>query len=84
MENSNAPVWFITGCSTGFGRELANALLERGMRCVVTARDVSKIEDLVQGHESQVLALPLDVTNSSQISEAVAQAEKRFGALTCW
>ena len=33
------PVWFITGCSTGFGRELARAVLARGWRAVVTARD---------------------------------------------
>ena len=32
------PVWFITGCSTGFGRELAKQVLELGYRVVVTAR----------------------------------------------
>ena len=32
------PVWFITGCSTGFGRELAKHVLERGYRTVVTAQ----------------------------------------------
>ncbi|GAA4987992.1 NAD(P)-dependent dehydrogenase (short-subunit alcohol dehydrogenase family) [Nonomuraea thailandensis] len=32
------PVWFITGCSTGLGRALATAVLERGLRAVVTAR----------------------------------------------
>ena len=36
-DNEN-PVWFITGCSTGFGRELATQTLERGFRTVVTAR----------------------------------------------
>jgi NADP-dependent 3-hydroxy acid dehydrogenase YdfG len=33
------PVWFITGCSTGFGRELAKHMLERGYRTVMTARN---------------------------------------------
>ncbi|MER6875344.1 short-chain dehydrogenase/reductase, partial [Amycolatopsis sp. NPDC000673] len=39
MSENNAPVWFITGCSTGLGRALATAVLERGLRAVVTARD---------------------------------------------
>ena len=29
MEQTQPPVWFITGCSTGFGRELAKLVLER-------------------------------------------------------
>ena len=33
------PVWFIPGCSTGFGRALANHVLELGYRTVVTARN---------------------------------------------
>ena len=40
MPSQDKPVWFITGCSTGFGRELASMLLERGYRVVVTARDI--------------------------------------------
>ena len=42
MSGSPAPVWFITGCSTGFGRELARLVLERGWRAVVTARSRSR------------------------------------------
>ena len=30
MMDSNAPVWLITGCSRGFGRELARPVLKRG------------------------------------------------------
>ncbi|NMM39210.1 MAG: SDR family NAD(P)-dependent oxidoreductase [Glaciimonas sp.] len=40
------PVWFITGCSTGFGRELAKHVLERGYRTVVTARNPDELNDL--------------------------------------
>jgi NAD(P)-dependent dehydrogenase (short-subunit alcohol dehydrogenase family) len=40
----------ITGCSTGFGRELAKLVLERGWRAVVTARDPSKVADMAEGH----------------------------------
>jgi NAD(P)-dependent dehydrogenase (short-subunit alcohol dehydrogenase family) len=36
-------VWFITGCSTGFGRELAKQLLAQGSSVAVTARDPSSL-----------------------------------------
>ena len=41
--NSEKPVWFITGCSTGFGRELATQVLELGYRTVITARNPADV-----------------------------------------
>jgi NAD(P)-dependent dehydrogenase (short-subunit alcohol dehydrogenase family) len=73
------PVWLITGCSTGFGRELAKLVLARGWRVVVTARKPDQVEDLVQGHEENALALGLDVADKAQIIDAVKRAEERFG-----
>jgi NAD(P)-dependent dehydrogenase (short-subunit alcohol dehydrogenase family) len=81
MMTQDKPVWLITGCSTGFGRELAKLVLARGWRAVVTARDPSTLADIVKGHEDSALALALDVTNGQQIAEAVAQAVKRFGQI---
>lgn len=78
---SASPVWFVTGCSTGFGRELARQLLARGDRVVVTARNPESVTDLVSGFESQALVLRLDVTDRGQIAEAVAAAEARFGRI---
>ena len=52
-----APVWFITGCSTGFGRELARAVLERGDRAVVTARNPASVADLVEGRDGQAIEI---------------------------
>lgn len=75
------PVWFITGCSTGFGRDLAKLVLDRGWRTVVTARDQARVADLVQGCENRALALDLDVTDPAQITAAVQAAEDRFGAI---
>jgi NAD(P)-dependent dehydrogenase (short-subunit alcohol dehydrogenase family) len=75
------PVWLITGCSTGFGRELAKILLDRGYRVVATARDHTKIADLVAGHEKTGLALKLDVDNQADIGAAVKAAEARFGRI---
>ena len=55
------PVWFITGCSTGFGRALANHVLELGYRTVVTARDPDTVKDLES--KGDALILKLDVTD---------------------
>jgi NAD(P)-dependent dehydrogenase (short-subunit alcohol dehydrogenase family) len=75
------PVWFITGCSSGFGREFARAAIAHGFRIVATARDPSKIRDLIVGHENAATELPLDVTNASQIKHAVSEAERTFGGI---
>jgi NAD(P)-dependent dehydrogenase (short-subunit alcohol dehydrogenase family) len=81
MPLRNSDVWFITGCSTGFGRELAKLVLERGYRAVITARDPAKIRDLTAGHEGCALALKLDVTDKAEVAEAVKQAEAKFGSI---
>jgi NAD(P)-dependent dehydrogenase (short-subunit alcohol dehydrogenase family) len=81
MANETTPVWFITGCSTGFGLELAKAVIARGWRAVVTARDAASVAALSEGHEDTVLAIALDVTKPEQIKAAVAAADQRFGRL---
>lgn len=73
--------WLITGCSTGLGRALAQAVLARGHNAVVTARDVSTVQDIADAHPGTALALPLDVTDSAQISAAVQQSRERFGGI---
>ena len=77
----NDPVWFITGCSTGFGRELARLVLERGWRAVVTARDSDRVADLVEQYGDRALALSLDVVDQAQIADAVHAAATRFGRI---
>ncbi|WP_458071919.1 oxidoreductase [Rhodanobacter sp. BL-MT-08] len=74
-------VWFITGCSTGLGRAFAQRVIESGARAVITARDASKVADLVAGHEEQALAVALDVNDAAQIKAAVKAAEDKFGRI---
>jgi NAD(P)-dependent dehydrogenase (short-subunit alcohol dehydrogenase family) len=81
MSQPASPVWFITGCSTGFGRELARLVLERGWRAVVTARNPAQIDDLLRGHEDRAIGLKLDVTDEKQIAGAVKAAHDRFGQI---
>lgn len=74
-------VWFITGCSSGFGRALAERVLAHGDRVVVTARKLAQVEDLAYHHPQAVLALTLDVTDVAQVAAAVSHAERHFGAI---
>jgi NAD(P)-dependent dehydrogenase (short-subunit alcohol dehydrogenase family) len=81
MTQAQSPVWFITGCSTGFGKELAKLVLARGWRAVVTARKLDPLEELTSGRENNALALPLDVTDPAQIGQAVQKAREKFGRI---
>ena len=73
--------WLITGCSTGLGRALAEAVVEGGHNAVVTARDVAKVTDLAKATPERVLAVALDVTQPAQVASAVQQAHERFGVV---
>lgn len=76
---SNDAVWLITGCSTGFGRELSRVLLGRGNSVVVTARKPATLDEFAA--QPKALVAALDVTVPQQIADVVAQAEKRFGRI---
>jgi NAD(P)-dependent dehydrogenase (short-subunit alcohol dehydrogenase family) len=75
------PTWLITGCSTGLGRHLAEAVLGRGYNAIVTARDAAKVQDLIDACPDTALALALDVTEDTQVANTVQQAEGRFGSV---
>ena len=72
-------VWFITGCSTGFGRELAKHVLQRGYPTVVTARNPEDVKDLAAVGDA--LVLKLDVTDRTQSGEAIRAAEEKYGRI---
>jgi len=73
--------WLITGCSTGLGRALAEAVISAGHNAVVTARDAARVADLAVESTDRVLALPLDVTDPAQVTAAVRQADEKFGGV---
>ncbi|WP_419730932.1 oxidoreductase [Lichenicola sp.] len=81
MAPEQTPVWFITGCSTGFGREIARLILERGWRVVATARKPEQLQDLVAGHEDRALAIRLDVTDKQSVAASVDAALEKFGRI---
>ena len=73
--------WFITGCSSGFGRVLAEEALKRGDRVALTARDDATLTPLVKAHEGRARAWTLDVTKVSQIQSVLANVEATFGPI---
>jgi NAD(P)-dependent dehydrogenase (short-subunit alcohol dehydrogenase family) len=80
-ETSPTSTWLITGCSTGLGRALAEAVMGAGHNAVVTARDATKVADLAEAAPERVLAAALDVTDPEQVGSVVRQAEERFGGV---
>ena len=77
----SSPVWLITGCSTGLGRALAQAVLHHGHRVAVSARNPAQVQDIVAAHPLTSIALPLNVADYKQIDAAVAAAEQHFGRI---
>lgn len=73
--------WFITGISSGFGRELSQQLLSRGDRVVGTVRDTRKVDDLVAQYPDTLSVEQLDVTDVVAIRRAVEGAFSRFGRI---
>ena len=74
-------VWFITGCSTGFGRSLAAEVLKQGYRAVVSSRKLADVEDITAAYADTALALALDVTKPDEINAAVKAAMDKFGVI---
>jgi NAD(P)-dependent dehydrogenase (short-subunit alcohol dehydrogenase family) len=80
-ENKKGLVWLITGTSQGFGRELVHAALQRGDSVVATSRNPDKVVAAFKDAADQLLALPMDLNDASQISGVVEKAIARFGRI---
>jgi NAD(P)-dependent dehydrogenase (short-subunit alcohol dehydrogenase family) len=73
--------WFITGVSSGFGRQLTDQLLERGDHVVGTVRDTGKIADLVGRYPKTFHAEVLDITDFAAIRELVDSSFTKRGRI---
>jgi len=78
-ELAGSRVWFITGCSTGFGLLLAHEVLKRGERVIATARDASKLDDLQTLYPDTARTFKLDVTKPDEIESVARVALTAFG-----
>jgi NAD(P)-dependent dehydrogenase (short-subunit alcohol dehydrogenase family) len=76
-----AKTWMITGSSRGFGRRLAEAVLEAGDNLVATARSTGSLKDLAENNGGRFRAVPLDVTDPGAARAAAETAVREFGRL---
>ncbi|KAG2140986.1 NAD(P)-binding protein [Suillus clintonianus] len=80
MAPSIPRVWLITGSSSGFGRAMVEEVLRNGEIAVATLRKPSVLDGLAaQYPRTQLLILPLDVTNEAQVKSVFVQAKDAFG-----
>jgi NAD(P)-dependent dehydrogenase (short-subunit alcohol dehydrogenase family) len=81
LEDNMNKVWFITGSSRGFGRELVRAALDAGDVVAATARRPEQLAELTCTYGKRILPLTLDVTDAAAASAAIAAARERFGRI---
>jgi NAD(P)-dependent dehydrogenase (short-subunit alcohol dehydrogenase family) len=78
---SNHRVWFITGTSQGFGRELVRAALQRGDSVAATSRQPQAVAAAFPAEKQRLLTASMDLRDPKQISSVVEQAVGRFGRI---
>jgi NAD(P)-dependent dehydrogenase (short-subunit alcohol dehydrogenase family) len=73
--------WFITGTSTGFGRDLTEQLLSRGDRVAATVRRRDALDALAAQYGEQLWIRQLDVTDTAAIRTVVDDAFAELGRI---
>lgn len=73
--------WFITGVSSGFGRNMTEQLLARGDRVAGTARKMEALDGLKQQYRDQLWLASLDITDTPTIHRIVNEAFVAFGRI---
>ncbi len=63
--------WFITGTSSGLGRELVDQLLARGDRVTATVRAPDALADAKSRHGGRLTVATLDVTDTANVRRVV-------------
>ena len=66
--------WFITGGSSGFGRELAELLLQRGHRVAATVRKPDALQGVATKYGERLWLAILDVTDAAAVREVINRA----------
>lgn len=73
--------WLITGVSSGFGRALAQQLLQKGDRVIGTVRKHSKVQDLLERWPKTFSAPLLEMTDSTAVRRTVDDAWHQHGRI---
>lgn len=77
----SSTVFFITGCSTGFGRELAQVAAAKGATVVGTLRKQEQVKDFEALAPGQIHAVIMDVTSTEAVNKGVAETIEKFGRI---
>ena len=75
---SKNKTWLITGCSSGFGRELAKYVADQGDRVVATVRKESQIEEINNLSSGHIDSILMDVTNTDQINKGISYINEKY------
>jgi NAD(P)-dependent dehydrogenase (short-subunit alcohol dehydrogenase family) len=81
LSSTQPLVWFITGTSQGFGRELVRAALQRGDSVVATSRNPQTVTAAFPDAGNRLLAVSLDLRDEKQIASVIEQSVAKFGRL---
>ena len=79
-ELKNKVVW-ITGASSGIGQALAFAMAKEGAKLVLSSRREQELKNVAEKCASDVLILPLDLSNSSNFKDLTQQVLEHFGSI---
>jgi NAD(P)-dependent dehydrogenase (short-subunit alcohol dehydrogenase family) len=76
-----AKIWFITGASSGFGAELAKAIIESGDKVAATFRKAEQASSFSQQYNGSGLGIVLDVRQTEKIPAALQEVIDKFGKI---
>lgn len=74
-------VWFITGTSSGIGKELAQQVLAAGYQAALGARNTEDVAEIIAAYPETALAVKLDVTKADEIVSSVKAIKEKFGRI---
>ncbi len=75
----NKKIYLITGCSKGFGRELAKYVSAQGDQVIATVRKQDQISEINALHEANIDTIIMDVSNIDQVNQGVNYILKEYG-----
>jgi short-subunit dehydrogenase len=70
---------WVTGASSGIGREVAKQLAQSGWTVAISARRAPDLESLAAEHPGKMIVAPLDITDQDAVAAAVTDIEARAG-----
>jgi len=77
-------VAIVTGASSDIGLEISKRFVEEGANVVLMGRNIQKLEKAraaIKNYSSRTVAIPCDITNESQVRQAIDQISDHYGKI---